>query len=593
MHTPFGEDDLPRYATSAALDELVRACHTRDPLASDLEAVFKVILAPTDGALISRDIHSARMRHCQFIDSVVTLPNSSGVFKVSSPFETSLCTLLQSSPAAILVKETAMPIRETLERLERELHLRLSFSWMLPSKPAGRRVAVVGGRAPLDISRGSYASSGPFDAARSLGISITVLDYPHHWLRDDCYAHLRDDFIPLDLSIDAGLAERIAAAIDGHGFDGIVTFSDALVVATAQAAEMLSLPSEPLGAILQAHDKQKTRDVLGCDGFEALWLSSDDDLDCPITAGKLQSLQYPIVMKPSRGSGSTGVKKVNDSTSLVQAVQQLRQSRAGQHGILLETYISGPEVDANFVLWDGQLLFAEISDDFPCKADTPESTVEDDFAETLMVSPSQLPPSELELIRSSLYQNLVQLGFRSGVFHVEARVLNSSRRYQPSAGLVDLAYAGDVGDAKPKVFLIEVNARQPGLSALFSTFYTYGVNYDALRLLRAIGDRERFVAMAQPFKDLTQYHCGNCHISVPRANTVVPDDFFGTLFARIPEIVPHVSRAELLTQPGKTISPQGGSWFIGYVLVHSRLGRGHVVEMCNRIKDVADLVLCQ
>lgn len=590
----FGQDDeFLQDATRTALGELVRACCAYQPSLGEVEAVLKVILVPSDGVLVSSDILGMRMRDCEFVASVIPLSIPNSYFPATSNWEKSLLAMLRSSPGALLIKETSTPLLETLELLERDLQLRLSFNWMLPAKPAARRVAVVGGRPPLDMKRGSYACQGPFDAARALGISITVLDHPGHWLQDDRYAHLRNEFVPIDMTSDEELPRRIVDAIEGRYFDGVVTFSDAYVIATAQAAEMLSLPTESVKAILQAHHKQKTRQVLGCPGVQVLWLNSEEQLDDPVTAAKLQTLQYPLVVKPSQGGGSTGVKKANDYPTMLQAVRQLRESGLGEHGILLETYVSGPEVDANFVLWDGELLFAEISDDFPCRADADESSLDDDFAETFMILPSQLVTDELDMIRSSLYQNLLQLGFRSGIFHVEARVVNSARCYQKTDGLLDLADAEPRAvDAKPSVFLIEVNARQPGLDCVFSTLYTYGVDFNALRLLHAIGDQERFAALAQPFQHgLPQYHCGNCQIPVHRENIVVPEDFFEILLARIPDIAPHVSRAELLSQPGNTVSPRGGSWFIGYLLVHSRISRRHVLEMCDRIQGVARLVL--
>lgn len=118
-------------------------------------------------------------------------------------------------------------------------------------------------------------------------------------------------------------------------------------------------------------------------------------------------------------------------------------------------------------------------------------------------------------------------------------------------------------DVQPLVFRIEVNARQPGLDRVVSTSYTCGVDFNALRLLHAVGDKERFAALAQPFCGLGQYHYGNFQAPVHRVNGGVPEVFFGILPARIPKIVPYVSGAELLSHPGNTVSPRGGSWFIG------------------------------
>lgn len=44
--------------------------------------------------------------------------------------------------------------------------------------------------------------------------------------------------------------------------DGIVTFTDEYVVTTAQAAELLGLPTEPVQYMMRAHHKSKMRKVV-------------------------------------------------------------------------------------------------------------------------------------------------------------------------------------------------------------------------------------------------------------------------------------------------------------------------------------------
>lgn len=58
---------------------------------------------------------------------------------------------------------------------------------------------MVGGRPPFDLEKGSYGSQGSFNAAKALGMSIIVLDRPGHWLQDERYSHLRNEFLPIDM----------------------------------------------------------------------------------------------------------------------------------------------------------------------------------------------------------------------------------------------------------------------------------------------------------------------------------------------------------------------------------------------------------
>lgn len=66
------------------------------------------------------------------------------------------------------------------------------------------------------------------------------------------------------------------------------------------------------------------------------------------------------------------------------------------------------------------------------------------------------------------------------------------------------------------------------------------------------------------------------------------------VYEAIPEIAPHVSRAELSVKPGPWVSSAGEVPWLGYLLMHSRVSRRHLLEMyarfggaCRRVLDVA------
>ena len=119
----------------------------------------------------------------------------------------------------------------------------------------------------------------------------------------------------------------------------------------------------------------------------------------------------------------------------------------------------------------------------------------------MFVYPSRLPDSELQLIQSSLHASVLRLGFRSGIFHVEARVHNSSMHYAVDAGGILKLVLGlkSVTAIEPRVFLIEINARPPADFGLMTIATTYGVDYFALHARRALDDEARFKALACSF----------------------------------------------------------------------------------------------
>ncbi|KAF5585430.1 carnosine synthase 1 [Fusarium subglutinans] len=475
--------EVPADCTETPLGTIINKFLTSEAPSSDVsrpghatEALIKVLMVPHDGYLCRRDILQLRMVHSDWIESVVPFRVGEKPYYAPLQTETNLLSLLPASPGALICKRSVQSAHglEALQLADREVKERLSFDWILPEKPPALTVAVVGGRPLFDSTTGGYGSEGPFDAARALGIAVIVLDRPGHFMEGPKYSRLRDDFVAVDMTIDDSLPQRLATAVKGRKIDGIITFSDEYVIATAKAAEMLSLETEPVESIITAHYKDATRKVLSTLNMQSFRLESATDLDNEEISKTLEALTYPLVVKPCRGAASRGVKRVQNHDRLREAINQLERDGLTKYGILLETYISGPEIDANIALWDGELMFAEITDDFPCAADASGATITDSFGETVMVSPTLLSQKEQQLIKSSLHQTLLKLGFRNGVFHVEARVQNSSMRYQEIDGIVDLADTDNTSPSEPEVYLIEVNARPPGLDCAFSTLHAYG-----------------------------------------------------------------------------------------------------------------------
>jgi hypothetical protein len=61
---------------------------------------------------------------------------------------------------------------------------------------------------------------------------------------------------------------------------------------------------------------------------------------------------------------------VHDEITLREAVKTMQEERVPEYDILIEPYINGPEVDVKIGLWDGELAWAEVCDDFPYAGDS-------------------------------------------------------------------------------------------------------------------------------------------------------------------------------------------------------------------------------
>jgi biotin carboxylase len=71
-----------------------------------------------------------------------------------------------------------------------------------------------------------------------------------------------------------------------------------------------------------------------------------------------RDLEYPFIVKPCKGFLSEGVFKIHSPEELASAIGSVNLDRHGAE-FVLEAYCDGPEVDINFVLSEGELLFCK------------------------------------------------------------------------------------------------------------------------------------------------------------------------------------------------------------------------------------------
>ena len=374
-----------------------------------------------------------------------------------------------------------------------EVHARINFQWLLNDKPKQKTLALIDGHLNLESYLPLYIS------ATALGIKLVVLDRPGHWISDPSMQRLYQDFIPIDMTADDGFDVRIATAVKAYGnVDGLCAIATSCLAPVARAAAMLGLPTESPDAVACANNKYQTRLVAGGAAPTAL-VTDVPDLKNRM-AEKAFVPQYPLIVKPSMGAGSMHVYKADTEAELLDEVR--RTGEASGKKVLIEAYVDGPELDVNFVLLDGEVIFFEISDDFPSPGD--HGIIDGDFWENSNVLPSKLPADEYAVVSQELHWLLLQIGFRTGVFHLEARVQDSSMAFSEKGGLVDLhSRSSTTRKPAPRCVLIEVNPRPPGFPCVLATAGTYGVNMYDLHLLSSLGEHDWLRALARPFEPKT------------------------------------------------------------------------------------------
>ena len=567
----------------AALGFFLHSCSSAIGTPDGHPRAVKLILPRAQGYLSKSDILEQRLLGCEGVDKVQSFCRPRQFLMPQSAVQEEWASILQILSNAVggILLDDSEPANlvSRLCRLEAELDKRLSFQWIMPQPIIRKQLAFVDGRDRTTTER-------LLRTAKSLGIGMVVLDKPNHWLELPEAVNLRDRFVPLKIGTDEGLSMRIVEAlkdIDIH-LDGMATNFEHYASQVAKAATFLGLPSEPFGAFDLCRDKYRQQVT---SGNVALRIVKGQKIDSAVNG----EVEFPVVVKPTRGAGSEGVTKVYGLKELEEATNRIFESNYEHvrdlNAASVEPYCSGPEVDANFVLQDGKVIFVEIADDFPKAGDTEGKTSSNVFKETGMLFPSGLEAAELDMIKTSLHQTLLKFGFRSGVFHVEARVRNSSMQYGISNGILDLERVVDRhGVESPSCSLLEVNPRVPGTVGVEAVQSTYGVDYAALHLLFAVRDKERISALSQPFRDGPQFWSNIVFIIPDRGGVLASDDIGDDIKKRSPDLWRSISSYCCCFEKGQRVpdpAPDDVIWLAWFV-VYSRAGRRDVLEISQRLK---------
>jgi biotin carboxylase len=553
-------------------------------------AVIRFVFPAQDGYVTRSDFMQQRLEWGEFVARATSFASPLQTISSVALCQVTPTSLAELIPKAIggLLARTSVPkdLASVLEDLDTEMTNKLSFPWMVSTPSQRKRVAWVQGRESIDVSRRAY------EAARALGITLVIMDNEGHWLQDNAWSYLREAFVPVDIEVDQGLSQRIVDAVHAypHRINGIVTISDFRLPAIAKACEILGLPTSPYEAYDIAKDKAKTR-MLEPDAHEAFPLANEEELRALLASRKENLLQFPLIVKPCHGYNSDCVSKVGNEIELKEAVCRASARHADaadpNTSVVVEPYIDGPEVDINLVLLDGEVISCEISDDFPCDGDAEDANIDAGFQETKVVMPSALPEGERTALRNSLHRSILRQGFRSGVFHCEARVRYSRVQYSIKEGIIDLQRKPEPPSEEISVYLHEINARPPGYLETAAISLTYGLDYFAIRLLLSLGSEEnaRVKALAQPFLNGAQFHLSITILPQTRAGVMKSEDAAESFLDDHPEIRKQVVDYDTQMKKGAILDgPAAASlWWVAYFSVFSRASRQNCLKLVEFI----------
>ena len=316
----------------------------------------KFIRPSGSGNIIRSNILPHRMHDIENVEKIASFAQPLQFFTDSEwTASTSLDTLLKSSLGALRLKaDEGANTEQTFSFLEKELNRRLCMPLLATGLKRQTLVLVEGGDSfPFN----GACSAQLFEAGKALGLDLVVLAVEGHDLqRRPEFAHWCKAFIPVECGYDAEFPSRIVAAVreysqeSGQSVDGIVTMFESYHIAVATAAKELGLPCEPISAYEIATNKFKTSIFEGRKSFVA------SNVNEALHIAKTEDVPWPLIIKPCRGWASELVFKVDDIHELEAAAPKMISDRHGTE-FVMEHYCDGPEVDINFALYDGEVIF--------------------------------------------------------------------------------------------------------------------------------------------------------------------------------------------------------------------------------------------
>jgi len=394
----------------------------------------------------------------------------------------------------------------------------------------------------------SYGASGFAEACTRAGASVAIASDRCHVL--DRAWHWPADSIVIDFTDPERAAAKIAAAANGAAATGtpvaavLPVGGEGPAEVAAAAARRLGLTANAPDAMRAAANKLEMRRRLAAgagidrDFRQPRFMTLARDAEPASAAAAVAApdgVGFPCVVKPLALSGSRGVIRADDPASFAAAFARLGRllatpavrhlDPAAATTILVESFVSGPELALEGLLSSGQLEVLAVFD----KPDPLEGPF---FEETLYVTPSLRPAGDQRRIALAVAAAARDLGIRTGPVHAELRL------------------ARDDFAAPPVV--IEVAARSIGGLCARSMRFDGGLTLEDVVVRHALGDR------VSPRRDPTP--SGVMMLPIPSRVPGVLLSVAGLAEARA---IRGIEEVVISTRAGETVTPlpEGGSYF--------------------------------
>lgn len=240
--------------------------------------------------------------------------------------------------------------------------------------------------------------------AKEMGLYVAVADFNPHAVGIP-YA---DKFFNAS-TIDIDAICNVAKEFNPNGIMTLAT--DMPMRSIAAATSLLGLPGISMETAIKSTDKGEMIKTFKEHGVESPWfyiIEKERQLH-----EVMPMIEYPCILKPTDNAGSRGVMLVNSEEELMEAYQySVSQSRGGW--VILEEYMTGPEVSVEVMVVDGEPHVLQVTDKLTTGAPF--------FVEMGHNQPSMLPAEDIDRIKDLACRAVKSVGINCGPSHVEIKL---------------------------------------------------------------------------------------------------------------------------------------------------------------------------
>ena len=258
----------------------------------------------------------------------------------------------------------------------------------------------------LLVIGGSASMMDLVKTARRMGVYTIVTDW--NSVTDSPAKSCSDAYWDISIMDYDALEERAVA----EHIDGVITcMTDSYLTPYRILCERLGLPCY-LNKDTEAISTNKLLFKKSCADF-GIPVAKRYEIDEENPAS-VETLPYPVIVKPADGSGSRGFKVCHNGSELLQGYEVAKKfSASGQ--VIVEDYIPYDSTIIHYTFVDGKCYYSGMSDKISCSFQSSGSSVMG-----LQVFPSKGEKVYLETLDQKVRQMFPSLGFKNGPVWIEA-----------------------------------------------------------------------------------------------------------------------------------------------------------------------------